>query len=166
MNHSAVTIEDLLADFDETAMRWKQFFASNPGASLIPTDIAKSENIGALVWHLYAASLRLSMRLLGEPVGDFEGMSPVRNLDAAWELQSRASVNLRRFLETTNEESLDEIFRFQTRVAGEIAASRRKICLHVFVHTIRHLAQIGPIVRQHGFTPDWPQDILFSHAIR
>jgi uncharacterized damage-inducible protein DinB len=166
MSHTAVTLEELLADFDATTAKWKQFFAANPGAADVATDIAKSGDIGALVWHIYGASLRLSLRLLGEPVGDLEGMSPVKNLDAAWELQSRAAANLRRFLETTNDAALGEIVHFQTRTGGEVSASRRKICLHTFVHAIRHWAQIGPIVRQHGFPPDWLQDILLSTALR
>jgi uncharacterized damage-inducible protein DinB len=163
MSHSAVSLEDLLADFDATAAKWKDFFAVNPGAAEIATDIASSGNIGALVWHIYAASLRLSLRLLGEPITDLE--AAVKNVDLAWELQGRAVANLRRFLEAASEADLNEIFVFSTRTAGEISASRRKICLHIFVHAMRHWAQIGPIVRQNGFPPGWGQDILFSPAI-
>jgi uncharacterized damage-inducible protein DinB len=165
MSHTAVTLEDLLADFEATAAKWKKFFVANPGAAEVATDIANSGNIGAVVWHSYAGSLRLSLRLLGEPVIDLEGASPVKNLDSAWALQDRAAANLRRFLEATNEADLSEVFHLQTRTAGEISASRRKICLHIFVHAMRHWAQIGPIVRQNGFPPGWGQDILFSSAI-
>jgi uncharacterized damage-inducible protein DinB len=163
MTHSAVSLEDLLADFDATTAKWKEFFAVNPGAAEVATDIANSGNIGALVWHIYAASLRLSLRLLGEPITDLE--AAVKNVDLAWELHGRAVANLRRFLETTSEADLNEVFHFSTRTAGEISASRRKICLHIFVHAMRHWAQIGPIVRQNGFPPTWGQDILFSPAI-
>jgi uncharacterized damage-inducible protein DinB len=165
MSHTAVTLEDLLSDFDETAAKWKQFFAANRGAAEVVTDIANRDNIGSLVWHIYAASVRHSERLLGEPVTDLEGILPQKNLDSAWELQSRAAANLRRFLESTDDAALNEVFHFQTRVGGEASASRRKICLHIFVHAMRHWAQIGSVVRQHGFPPNWPQDILFSKAI-
>jgi uncharacterized damage-inducible protein DinB len=109
--------------------------------------------------------LRHSQRLLGEPVSDLEAENPVKNLEAAWDLQARAVANLQRFLETTNEAALNEVLEFQTRTAGLVSGSRRKLCLHVFVHAIRHLAQIGTIVRQNGFPPGWPQDIFFSRAI-
>jgi uncharacterized damage-inducible protein DinB len=164
MSHAAVTLEDLLADFEATAAKWKAFFAANPDAAEVATDIANRGNIGSLVWHIYAASVRLSERLLGEPVTDLEATNP-QDLDSAWELQSRAAANLRQYFESTEEAALNEVFRFQTRAGGEISASRRKICLHIFVHAIRHWAQIGSIVRQHGFPPDWPQDILMSSAI-
>ena len=59
MSHSAVTLEELLGHFQETAAKWKAFFAANAGASEVATDITQSGNIGALVWHIYAASVRL-----------------------------------------------------------------------------------------------------------
>ena len=166
MSHTAVTLEDLLADFDATAAKWTQFFTANPAAAEVHTDIARNRNIGELVWHIYAAAVRHSQRLLGEPVSDLEAMTPVKNLQGAWELQTRAKENLQVFLETTSESALDLVFHFQTRTVGEASCSRRKLCLHIFIHAIRHWAQIGPIVRQNGFQPDWPQDILFSKMIR
>jgi uncharacterized damage-inducible protein DinB len=166
MSHTAVTLEDLLADFDATATRWKQFLAANPGAANVPTDINSSGSIGALVWHIYAAAMRHSQRLLGEAVTDFEALTPSKNLEGGWDLQSRSSENLRVFLETTSESALDIVFHFQTRTGGDLSSSRRKLCLHIFVHAIRHWAQIGTILRQQGFPPNWPQDILFSEVIR
>jgi uncharacterized damage-inducible protein DinB len=166
MSHTAVTLEALFGDFEATAAKWKRFFAENPGAAEVTTDIAGSGNIAALVWHIYGASLRHSQRLLGEPVSDLEAERPVKNLAAAWDLQAHAAVNLRRFLETTNEAALDELFEFQTRTAGLVSGSRRKLCLHVFVHAIRHWAQIATFARQNGFPPGWGQDIFFSEAIR
>jgi uncharacterized damage-inducible protein DinB len=166
MSHTAVTLEALLGDFEATTAKWKNFFAENPGAAEVTTDIAGSSNIAALVWHICGVSLRHSQRLLGEPVSDLEAEGPVKNLAAAWESQARAVANLHRFLETTTEAALDETFEFQTRSAGMITGSRRKLCLHVFVHAIRHWAQIATLARQNGFPPRWGQDIFFSEAIR
>ena len=166
MSHSAVTLEELLGHFQETAAKWKAFFAANTGASEVATDITQSGTIGALVWHIYAASTRHSERLLGEPVSDLEGTTPVKDLAGAWELQARAAANLERFLAGTGDAALNEVFRMTTKSGHEISCSRRKLCLHVFVHSIRHWAQIGTIVRQHGFPSGWPQDIAASEAIR
>jgi uncharacterized damage-inducible protein DinB len=165
MSHTAVTLEELLADFEATAATWKQFFAANPGAAEVATDIAKSETLTGLVWHIYAVSVRHSERLLGQPVSDLEATTPQKTLDLAWELQIRASSNLRRFLGGAEDAALNEIFKMQTRTAGEVSLSRRKLCLHIFVHAIRHWAQIGTIARQNGFPPGWGQDIAFSKAI-
>lgn len=163
--HSAVNMEELLADFEATAARWQAFFAANPGAAEVPTDIAKSGKVGALVWHIYAAATRHSERLLKQPVSDLEAATPVKDLAAAWELAARAAANLRRYLAVATDAELNEVTAFTTRSGGSASASWRKLYLHIMVHAIRHWAQIGTILRQGGYPPDWPQDILFSTEI-
>ncbi len=165
MSHAAVTMEELLADFEETAERWKAFFAANPGAAEVQTDIMKSGNVAALVWHIYAAATRHSERLLKEPVSDLEGANPVKNLEAAWQLQARAAANMQRYLATADDAELNEVMTFTGRTGVSASSSRRKLYLHVMVHAIRHWAQIGPLVRHGGYQPGWQQDILFSTAI-
>lgn len=166
MPHTAVTLEDLLADFHETTARWKAFFQAHPEAAEVPTDIARSTHVAELVWHIYAVAYRHSERLLGLPVTDLEAANPAKDLATAWKLYETASENLARFLAETNDAALDRVFSFPTRSAGEISGSYRKLCLHVFVHSIRHWAQIGPLVRQHGYLPEFGQDIFFSRSIR
>lgn len=167
MEHSAVTLEALLADYEATAARWAKFFEANPGAALVPTDIAGSTNIGELVWHIFAASFRLGQRLLGEEITDFDSLTPVRDVSSAFALEAEAVRKLRRFLETASEATLEEPFEFKSRLArGVISGTKRKLCLHAMVHAIRHWAQITTLVRVAGYPPDWPQDILFSEAIR
>jgi uncharacterized damage-inducible protein DinB len=161
----AVSLEELLDDFDLTAAKWKEFFAANPAAAEVPTDIAGSRNVGGLAWHLYMAAAVHSQRLLGEPVVNYRETTPVKDISASWEMHKVASANLRRFLDKADDAVLDEVFTFMTR-SGEMTVPRRKLCLHIFVHSIRHWAQIGPLVRQNGFPVGWPQDILFSSAIR
>ena len=166
MSFAAVTFEELMADFDLTAAKWKEFFLANPAAAEVSTDIANSGNVGALVWHIYAASMRLSQRLLGEPLSDLSAPKPVKNIGGAWEMHALGAANLRRFLNGASEAALDEVMQFEIKTAGKFEVTRRKVCLHVFVHAMRHWAQIGPLVRQNGFPVGWPQDVLFSAAIR
>jgi uncharacterized damage-inducible protein DinB len=163
MSHTAVSFEELLADFESTTDKWKQFFAANPAAAQTPTDIAGTKTIEELVCHIYAAAVRTSERLLGEPLSE---LRKTDSLAVAWELESKAITNLQRFFNTATDATYEEVVRFQTRIAGEIVASRRKLCLHIFVHAIRHWAQIATTVRQSGYPPNWMQDILVSPAIR
>ncbi len=163
MGHPAVTFEELLADFEATTAKWKSFFAAHPGAAGVDTDIAGSKTIAGLVCHIYAAALRTSERILADP---FSEPGKMDNLDAAWDLEARAVTNLRRFLSTATDATYNEIVTFHSRLAGDIAASRRKLCLHIFVHAIRHWAQIATVLRQHGYPANWMQDILASPAIR
>lgn len=163
MGIAAVTLEDLFADYELTTSKWKKFFEEQPAAADVPTDIAGSGTIGGLVSHIYMAAMRSSERLLGEPLSEFK--TP-RNLAGGWELERAATANLRRFLASSDDASLDGTLTFMTKVAGEVTVTRRKLCLHIFVHAIRHWAQIGPLVRQAGYPVGWGQDILFSSAIK
>ena len=166
MAHTAVTFEALLADYEATSARWVKFFEANPGAALVATDIAGSKNIGELVWHIYAASFRHSQRLLGEEVSDLEGTTPVRDIAGAFVLKDGAIERMRQFLANVSETELEEQLEFKSRITGRVSyGSRRKLCLHLLVHAMRHWAQIGTLVRLGGFPPDWPQDIWFSPAI-
>lgn len=166
MSHPAVTLEDLLADYEATAARWRKFFEDTPGAALVPTDIAGSKNIGELVWHIYAASFRHAQRLLGEEVTDLESFTTVRDIPAAFALEAEAVKKLQQFLANTSEAALEEQLEFQSRITGRISyGSRRKLCMHLLVHAIRHWAQIGTLARLGGYPPDWPQDIWFSEGI-
>jgi uncharacterized damage-inducible protein DinB len=167
MSHSAVSLEDLLADYEATSARWKSFFQANPDAALVPTDIAGSKNIGELVWHIYAASFRLGQRLLGEEPTDLGSSTTARDIPAAFALEAEGVKKLKQFLANASEATFEETFEFKSRlVQGPITGTKRKLCLHVMVHAIRHWAQIGTLVRIGGYPPDWPQDVLFSEAIR
>lgn len=108
MSHPAVTLEALLADYQSTAARWKKFFDANPGAALVPIDIAGSKNIGELVWHIYAASFRHAQRLLGEEVTDLESFTTIRDIPAAVALEAEAVKKLQQFLANTSEAALEE----------------------------------------------------------
>lgn len=166
MSHVAVTLEALLADFNETARRWRTFFDANPAAAGTPTDIARSTTVAELVWHIYGTAYRHSERLLNLPVTDLEGANPVKSLDAAWDLHATAADNLAYFLANIREADLDKLHTFTTRSGVKASGTARKLCLHAFVHSIRHWAQIGPLVRQHGYPPEFGQDIFFSRSIR
>ncbi len=130
VGHSAVTFEELLADFDLTAEKWKGFFATNSAAEKVPTDIAGTGTIGGLVCHIYMAAVRHSERLLDVPVSEFKTS---RDLATAWELEKAAKANLQRFLASANDASLDGTLTFTTKAAGEVTVTRRKLCVRIFL---------------------------------
>ena len=170
MPHSAVTMEDLLADFEATAARWRELLLAHPEAAEVPTDIAGTGTVGALVWHIYAASYRHAQRLLGEPITDLEaGQGPgegPHDLPAGFALQQQAADKLRGFLARTTPDELSEVLRFETRTGrNQAAPTRRKLFLHIAVHAIRHWAQIATLLRTAGHPVPGRHDILFSEVI-
>ena len=53
----------------------------------------------------------------------------------------------------------------QTLSAGIVHATRRKLFVHIMIHSRRHWAQLATLLRSHGLKTDWPQDFLFSEAM-
>jgi uncharacterized damage-inducible protein DinB len=50
-------------------------------------------------------------------------------------------------------------------MANDQQVTPRKILFHVFVHEIRHWAQISLAIRNSGLTPPGGQDLIFSSAL-
>ncbi len=164
MSLAALTCEEMLADFESTVDRWRVFFEKNPAALTVPCDVAASKNVGELVWHIYTTSIRHSQRLLAEPVEPFDqGRS--FELPALQALAMQAIGNLHRFLSSSNEQTLNENFEYTIRSGGVVRSSRRKLYIHIYVHAVRHWAQIGTLLRQHNLKADWPLDFLSSTAV-
>lgn len=53
---------------------------------------------------------------------------------------------------------------FQTRSAGVLLTSRKTVLFHALFHSIRHYAQLGTLIRAHGYKADRPGDYLFMDA--
>jgi len=66
------------------------------------------------------------------------------------------------FLTDTSDEDLDKVLTFATMTAGTVTANKHKIAANIFLHEIRHWAQIATVLRQNGFVDQWPHDMLLS----
>ena len=66
------------------------------------------------------------------------------------------------FLNSAPDAELDKVLTFQTLTAGTVTASKHKIASNVFLHGIRHWAQIATVLRYQGFPEQWPHDMLLS----
>ena len=63
------------------------------------------------------------------------------------------------------EAELNEVLTFKTLTAGVVTASKHKIASNIFLHAIRHWGQIATVLRQNGFTDQWPHDMLLSDVM-
>ncbi len=165
MNAAAITFEELLADNEANVNKWRTWFAAHDAALAVPCDIYNSGTVRGLLKHIFAVELRHSQRLRGEEVTAYDAI-PVGSLDDLFAVHLQAMENLHRFLAKADDVSLAEIIALQTVSAGTLQASRRKLFVHILLHSFRHWAQLTTLLREHGFTPGWPQDFLFSEAIR
>ncbi len=140
---------------------WHRWFLEHPAAWDVPFATGRMATIGKLVLHIFAVELRYSQRLVGGEVTPWDDFSET-SIEDVFELGENARAQLVQFLTTAPESELDRALTFETLTAGTVTASKHKIASNVFLHDIRHWAQIATVLRQQGFTDQWPHDLLLS----
>ncbi|HEY1951408.1 MAG TPA: DinB family protein, partial [Gemmatimonadaceae bacterium] len=105
--------------------------------------------------------LRYVQRLLDQRVATWEELTQ-SSIEEVFELGEDARALLVQFLTDAPEEALDEVLTFQTMTAGTVTASKHLIASNIFLHDIRHWAQIATVLRQNGFEDQWGHDLLLS----
>ena len=140
---------------------WHQWFLEHAGAWDVPFATERMATIGKLVLHIFTVELRYTQRLVGEEVTRWEDFSQA-SIEDVFELGENARAQLVQFLTTAPESELDRVLTFETLTAGTVTASKHKLASNVFLHDIRHWAQIATVLRQQGYTDQWPHDLLPS----
>jgi uncharacterized damage-inducible protein DinB len=166
---------ELLDYSAEESNHWRDFFAQHPDALDVPCDIAGTNTVREVVFHIVAVQVRYAERLLNMPVTEFETLAarlgegksaqskPGEELFA---LSRKSLEDLRSFAIAANDADWDGMLTFLTRSAGELTASRRKIFIHTLLHGVRHWAQLATHLRQKGYKQDWMHDFIASGVIK
>jgi uncharacterized damage-inducible protein DinB len=157
----ALRYETLLELTSTEHHRWHQWFLEHPAGWSVPFATGRMTTIGHLVLHIFAVELRYTQRLLDQEVTRWEEFSQT-SIEDVFELGENARAQLVQFLTTAPESELDRVLTFETLTAGTVTASKHKLASNVFLHDIRHWAQIATVLRQHGFSDQWPHDMLLS----
>lgn len=165
MSNAGITFAELLDDNDASTTKWQTWFVGNPMALDAGCDIYNSETVRGFLKHIFAVELRHSQRLCGQEVVAYDSIS-VGSLEDLFAVHAQAIENLRHFLASANNASLNEVIELQTVSAGTLHASRRKLFVHVLLHSLRHWAQMSTHLREQGYKTGWPKDFLFSEAMQ
>ncbi len=165
MSVPGISLQELLAENEASTTKWKPWFAENSTALDVPCDIYNSGTVRGMLKHIFAVELRHSQRLRGEEVIAYDAIQ-IGSLDDLFSVHAEAVQKLHKFLSKADDTSLQEIITLQTVSAGTLHASRRKLFVHVLLHSMRHWAQLTTLLREKGFKTDWPKDFLFSNAMQ
>ena len=156
---TALTVEELQAWTERTTKGWRQLVAKNPQVLSLPCDVRETSSVAQLLQHIVAVELRYAERLRSLPESAYDDI-PYGSAEEIYATHDRA-MELLRGLPQWSPADWEHVLEFQTRSAGTLHASRRVILVHLFMHSIRHYAQLATLVRQHGVKPDWGMDYLF-----
>ena len=165
MTGAGITLEELLNDNEGSTRKWLTWLGATPMALELPCDIYNSGTVRGLLKHIFAVELRHSQRLVGQEVVAYDAI-PVGSLEDLSAVHAQAAQNLRQFLSEANDGVLGEVIPLQTVSAGMLHASRRKLFIHILLHSMRHWAQLTTMLREAGHKTDWSKDFLFSEAMR
>jgi uncharacterized damage-inducible protein DinB len=157
----ALRYETLLELTSREHHRWQDWFIAHPKAWAVPFATGRMATIGGVALHIFAVELRYTQRLLDQEVTQWDDFRQT-SIDDVFELGDNARSELVRFLTTAPETELDRVLTFQTLSAGLVSASKHKIASNIFLHDIRHWAQIATVLRERGFADQWGHDMLLS----
>ncbi|MBW3570117.1 MAG: DinB family protein [Gemmatimonadetes bacterium] len=159
------TFRELLAYTDAETERWHAWLRDQP-AEVLQVRIGEGSRatVRDLIGHVFAAELRYAQRLLGQPATAYEELE-MGSLDALWRIHAEARRALRAYLDAMPASERDRQMTFNTRTLGTLSATAHKMAVHVFLHGIRHWAQIATALRQAGHPQPWEHDWLLSDAV-
>ena len=161
MSRCALSYKALLELTSTEHHRWHEWFAEHPEAWALAFATERMATVGGVVLHIFAVELRYTQRLLGERVTGWEDFTQSM-VDEVFEVGENARAQLVQFLDGVSDEELDKVLTFQTLTAGTVTANKHKIASNIFLHDIRHWAQVATVLRQNGYVDQWPHDLLLS----
>ena len=162
INRCALSFEVLLEYTSIEHHRWQDWFVANAEAWQVPFAASPMSTVGGLVNHIFAVELRYTQRLRDEPVSEWDDLVVHTSIEDVFALGDNARALLVDFLTNAAEEELERVLIFKTLTAGTVTASKHKIASNIFLHGIRHWGQVATALRQHGFTVQWPHDMLLA----
>lgn len=155
-----------LLDWNESERKkWRAWFEHQPAAVLdVPVQIAQTKNVREFLLHIFAVELRYAQRLNREEISSYESL-PQGSVAELFAIGEGAGAGLRKYLDGTTDEQLRSVQEFQTRTAGTLRASQRKIFGHAMLHSVRHWAQLATALREAGYETKWGKDFLMSEVM-
>jgi uncharacterized damage-inducible protein DinB len=158
MTEPILTASEALKWNQATSDAWRKLLTEHPEILSLPCDIMQTSTVAQLLQHIVAVEARYAERILGLPETEYADV-PYDSAEAIYATHDRAMDLYHRALASVAD--WEEPIKFQTRSAGVLLTSRKTILFHALLHSIRHYAQLGTLVRQHGYKTGWPGDYLF-----
>ena len=171
---ASLNAETLLAyNLEETA-RWKIWFLAHPEALAAKCDIARVDTLGGLLYHICWVEKLYACRLLDQPIPALNPPTEPK-VEDLFALSESASPMFHQFIASATPETMASRLTWQSRFAGEgeFSFTRTKVLFHALTHSMRHWAQVPPILRAAGFDTNipkadgkpWMHDFLFTGAM-
>jgi uncharacterized damage-inducible protein DinB len=162
----ALTCDELLRHNEGETAKWRDFFDTYPETLGLPAEFAQMHEVRGVLLHIFAVELIYAERIAGiaRPRLDYADF-PSGSLDELFGNHDKAMEHLRGFLARGEAADWDAVIKFETKTSGTLQGSKRKCFVHLFLHSVRHWAQLATFLRESGFKQEWGHDFIFSNVI-
>ncbi len=164
---NGISFQELQRYTQEERRKWRAWLEKQPAAALeTPAGEAGGDTatVRGLLWHIAIVELFYAEFISGGKQKSNYRDLPHNTLGEIWQIGDAAQVQLEAYLAGAGEPDLAAVLTLE-RGSFRVQASRRKMLAHVFLHSLRHWAQLAMALRQHGYKTDWQHDFIFTEAL-
>ena len=156
-----VSYTPLLDYSDHERRKWREWIAADPTRmAIVLQPGGRFPTAADLLDHVFFVERRHLCRLeggtppeeTGVPKGDWEGLFEYADLVRA---------DLRRYVSDLTDTIADGLISWEAIGLGPVSMSRRRLVTHIFLHEIRHLAQLALAARTAGVEPPGKHDLFY-----
>jgi len=161
-----ISFGDLLRYNESAAAKWRAWLEAQPPDVLdVPfgNPAQRMGTVREMIWHIYITEWVYACVLNGE---SFERWDQFKtdSIASLFAIGERARDGLRTYLAGATEAGMAKSVTLSAQ-GFTITGTARKFVTHVFVHSLRHWAQLSTVLRQHGHQTDWPHDFVLSDVM-
>jgi uncharacterized damage-inducible protein DinB len=162
MSEPVLTADEVLRWNEATSAVWRKLLDERPELLTLPCDIARTSIVAQLLQHIVAVELRYAERIAGVPETDYDQIE-YDTVEKIYATHDRAVALFRQGI--AGDTDWDKVIDFKMRTHGAAKASLKTMLFHALLHSQRHYAQLGTLVRQHGHAIDGQGDYLLMGLV-
>ncbi|MBZ5592718.1 MAG: DinB family protein [Acidobacteriia bacterium] len=162
----SLSIDELIGYTNGERAKWEAWFQEHPPSALDAPVQREGDfsDVWRLMHHIFRVEKRHTQRLKQEsPLMEQIGVAR-HDVTALFAFGRTVREELTGFIHSASQADLNRTLEVSYR--NQVTKfTARKLVFHIFVHEIRHWAQIATAVRNAGFPPPGLHDLLFSDAM-
>jgi len=158
----SLTIEfaRLLAYSDYERQKWHDWIAADPQRmSIVLQPGGRFPTAAELLDHIFFVERRHLCRLQGSTPPEESGV-PLGNVQRLFEYADLVRADFRQYTSTLTDVVADGVITWNAIGLGPVTLSRRRLVTHVFLHEVRHFAQLAQAARAAGIAPPGNHDLF------
>jgi uncharacterized damage-inducible protein DinB len=155
-----IEFERLLAYSDYERQKWRDWIAADPARmSIVLQPGGRFPTAAELLDHIFLVERRHLSRLQGSTPPEASGVAP-GDWKRLFEYADLVRADFRHYVSELTDVIADGKFSWNAIGVGPVTLSRRRLVTHVFLHEVRHLAQLAGAARAAGIAPPGNHDLF------